>query len=78
MKKSLLKLNIVAVLFGLLALSPSTFASNQNNSHNVDNHQTNINQTTDATLVQTQYGMVKGQFDKINNVIVWTGIPYAK
>ena len=78
MKKSLLKLNIAAVLFGLLALSPSTFASNQNNSHNVDNHQANINQIADATLVQTQYGMVKGQFDKINNVIVWTGIPYAK
>ncbi len=78
MKKSLLKLNIATVLIGLFALSLPTFASNQNNSHNVDNHQANINQTADATLVQTQYGMVKGQFDKINNVIVWTGIPYAK
>ncbi|MCX8654368.1 carboxylesterase family protein [Gilliamella sp. B3022] len=78
MKKSLLQLNIATILLGILALSLPTFASNEKNLPIVDNHQSNINQIADASLVQTQYGMIKGQFDKINNVIVWTGIPYAK
>ena len=78
MQKSILKNNSIAILLGALMLSTPSLANDKNNTLSTDNTPTQIKEIDESTVIKTQYGLIKGKIDKINNVVVWTGIPYAK
>ena len=78
MQKSIFKINNIAILLGALMLSTPSLANDKNNTLSTDNTPTQKKEIDEATVIKTQYGLIKGKIDKINNVIVWTGIPYAK
>ena len=67
----------IAIL-GIFILSTPIVVYSQNHQLLTNSNLSTISTISDPTLIKTQFGLVKGQLDNINNVLVWTGIPYAK
>ncbi len=67
----------IAIL-GIFILSTPMVVYSQNHQLLTNSNLSTISTISDPTLIKTQFGLVKGQLDNINNVLVWTGIPYAK
>lgn len=78
MKTSFYKFKTTLAFLGLITLATPMVGFSQENSLPSHNENITTPTTADSTLIKTQYGLIQGHYDQINNVIQWTGIPYAK
>lgn len=73
MKKKFLKLLAILLLVSVTATSAETVSQSAKSTINV---QTSI--FRENTVRNTEFGVIKGKIDTEHNVLIWTGVPYAK
>ncbi len=73
MKKRFSKFLAILLLVSVTAISAETISQS---TKSISNVQTSV--FRENTVRNTEFGIIKGKIDTEHNVLIWTGVPYAK